>query len=121
MVGEHESRRLGRYPPGQPDASGDMRRHGGPYGGQPSTLRRFLGGSPISVLVRLLFLSVLVGAVMAMLGLTPGALLFRAYDAALALYELSLETFHGFGRWILAGAVIVVPLWLISRFLAMGR
>lgn len=117
MVGEHESRRLGRSPPGQPYAGEDMR----PYGAQPSALRRFLGGSPVAVFVRLLFLSVLVGAAMAMLGLTPGMLLLHLYDAGLALYDLGLETFHGFGRWILAGAVIVVPLWLISRFLAMGR
>ena len=106
-----------QHPPGRLYGAGD--RHG--YEARPSALRRFLGGSPVSVAVRLLFLSLLVGAVMAMLGLTPGALLFHAYDAAFALYELGLETFHGFGRWILAGAVIVVPLWLISRFMAMGR
>ena len=117
MVGEHDPRQLGRHPQGRLYGAETMRA----YDGRPSTLRRFLGGSPVSVLVRLLFLSVLVGAVMAMLGVTPGELLFHAYNAAFALYELGLETFHGFGRWILAGAVIVVPLWLISRFLAMGR
>ncbi len=91
------------------------------YGQRRSALRRFLGGSPLAVFVKLLFLSVLVGAAMAMLGLTPGLLFWRLYDAGRALIDLGLETFHDFGRWILAGAVVVVPLWLLSRFLAMGK
>ena len=36
-----------------------------------SNLNRFLGGSPGSVLVKLIFLSLLVGAFMAFLGITP--------------------------------------------------
>jgi hypothetical protein len=91
------------------------------YGERRSSLRRFLGGSPAAVFMKLLFLSVLVGAVMAMLGLTPGLLFWRVYDATRALIDISLDTFHDFGRWILAGAVVVLPLWLISRFFAMGR
>lgn len=114
MIGQHDPRRVGGHAHyAHEDASG--------YAHRPSTLRRFLGGSPAAVFIRLLFLSIVVGAVMAMLGLTPGQLLWRVYDAGLALYELGIETFHDFGRWILAGAVVVVPLWLISRFLAMGK
>lgn len=115
MIGPHDPRRVGR-PLGQSHPE-DVR----PAGPQASALRRFLGGSPLAVLMRLLFLSVLVGASMAMLGLTPGQLFWRAYDALRALIDLGLETFHDFGRWILAGAIVVVPIWLISRFLAMGR
>ncbi|GEP10415.1 DUF6460 domain-containing protein [Methylobacterium gnaphalii] len=89
--------------------------------GRGSSLRRFLGGSPVAVFIKLLFLSVLVGAAMAMLGLSPGQLFWRLYDTGRALIELGLDTFHEFGRWILAGAVVVVPLWLITRFLAMGK
>ena len=37
-------------------------------------MERFLGGSPLSVLIRLIFISLLVGAVMAFLGLSPQAL-----------------------------------------------
>ncbi|KQP08039.1 hypothetical protein ASF28_13190 [Methylobacterium sp. Leaf99] len=103
-----------------------------PFPGQPyaggyaeparrSTLRRFLGGSPAAVFAKLLFLSILVGAVMAMLGVTPGLLFWHAYDAVRALVDLGLDTFHDFGRWILAGAVVVVPLWLLSRFFAVSK
>ena len=126
MIGDHDTRRHGSVPPGQPYA-GEGRPFpeppfpGGAYPARSSALRRFLGGSPAGVLVKLVFLSVLVGAGMAMLGVTPGALFLRLADAARALIDLGLDTFHDFGRWILAGAAIVVPVWLVSRFLAMSR
>ncbi len=116
MIGDHDPRRQGSVPPGQPYA-GEPR----PFPARPSALRRFLGGSPAGVLVKLAFLSVLVGAAMATLGVTPGALFWRLADATRALIDLGLDTFRDFGRWILAGAAIVVPVWLISRFLAMSR
>lgn len=116
MIGEHDpGRRAAPY------REMSERTEARAYGPRPSGLRRFLGGSPAAVFVKLLVLSVIVGAFMAMLGLTPGLLFWHAYDALRALIDLGLETFHDFGRWILAGAAIVVPLWLISRFLAMGR
>ncbi|MET7246309.1 DUF6460 domain-containing protein [Methylobacterium sp. EM32] len=86
-----------------------------------STLHRFLGGSPGAVLVRLVFLSLLVGAGMAMMGVTPGLLFAQAYDTIHSLIALGFETFHDAGRWFVAGAVVVVPLWLLSRVFARGR
>lgn len=86
-----------------------------------SGLNRFLGGSPMAVLVKLLFLSVLVGAVMAMFGLTPGLLFWQLYDLTRSLIDLGLDTFHDFGRWILAGAAVVVPIWFIARLLTVSR
>ncbi|SFG54382.1 DUF6460 domain-containing protein [Methylobacterium gossipiicola] len=114
MSPDHDPRRPQPFP-GQPYAGG----YGEPE--RRSTLRRFIGGSPAAVFVKLLFLSVLVGAVMATLGVTPGRLFWHAYDTVRSLIELGLDTFHDFGRWILAGAVVVVPLWLLSRFLAVSK
>ncbi len=99
---------------------------GGVYGAEPlrprdSALRRFLGGSPAGVFLRLLLLSVLVGAFMSMLGLTPGRLFWRLYDSAQALLEIGLASLHDFGGWIVAGAIVVVPLWLVARLFAVSR
>ena len=80
-----------------------------------SDFSRFLGGSPGAVLVKLIFLSLLVGAFMAMLGLTPFALVAGIVDWARSALDLSFETVRDVGRWILYGAVVVVPIWLISR------
>ena len=108
----------------------DRRLHGAPpdsaygadsYRPRDSALRRFLGGSPTGVFLRLLFLSVLVGAVMSMLGMTPGRLFWHLYDSARALIEVGLASLHDFGGWILAGAIVVVPLWLIARLVAVSR
>ena len=45
-----------------------------------SNLNRFLGGSPGSVLVKLIFLSLLVGAFLAFLGITPLGLIEGLFD-----------------------------------------
>lgn len=78
-------------------------------------LTRFLGGSPGSVLAKLIFLSLLVGAFMAFLGITPFRLIEGLFNWISSILDLSLETVKEVGLWIVYGAVIVVPLWLISR------
>lgn len=117
MLVDHDRRRPGYQQGAPPNA---------PYGAEtyrsrPSALRRFLGGSPAGVFLRLLFLSVLVGAFMSMLGLTPGRLFWHVYDSARALIDVGLASLHDFGGWILAGAIVVVPLWLIARLFAVSR
>ncbi|ACA17665.1 conserved hypothetical protein [Methylobacterium sp. 4-46] len=113
-------------PPGRPHDPRGGQDPRGAYDGSGahragSDLRRFLGGSPAAVLVRLVFLSLLVGAGMAMIGITPRALYVHAYDTLRTLIDLGLSTFHDAGTWLIAGAVVVVPLWLLSRLLAGGR
>ncbi|GJD50663.1 hypothetical protein OPKNFCMD_3406 [Methylobacterium crusticola] len=114
-----------RRPPGGPH---DPRADVDPEAAHPfrpqrrtSELHRFLGGSPAGVLVRLVFLSLLVGAGMAMVGVTPTTLFAHAYETARTLIDLGLSTFHDAGRWFAAGAVVVLPLWLLSRLFANGR
>lgn len=84
-------------------------------------IERFLGGNLLGVLVRLIFISLLVGAAMAFLGLSPWAL----YDAAVrfvrSLGDLGFGAVREVGQWVIAGALIVVPLWLLSRLLASRR
>lgn len=80
-----------------------------------SNLNRFLGGSPGSVLAKLIFLSLLVGAFMAVVGITPFGLVEGLYRWIASVFDLSLDTLVEIGRWILYGAIIVVPLWLLAR------
>ena len=82
------------------------------------TVERFLGGSPLGVLVRLIFISLLVGAAMAFLGLSPQAL----YNGVVrSLGDLGFGAVREVGQWVVAGALIVVPLWLLSRLFAARR
>jgi hypothetical protein len=83
-----------------------------------SNLERFFGGSPGGVLVKLLFLSLVVGAGLALLGFTPLELLRSITLSIRALLGDGLEALRSVGGWILTGAVFVVPIWLLSRLLA---
>ncbi len=82
-----------------------------------SNFQRFLGGSPGSVIVKLLFLSLLVGAFMALLGITPPDLLDRAWAMVRALRDLGFEAFGTIGTWVVYGAIVVIPIWLVLRLL----
>jgi hypothetical protein len=80
-----------------------------------SDLQRFLGGSPGAVLIKLIFLSLLVGAFLAFLGITPLGLIEGLFEWFRSVFDLSFDTLRDLGRWTLYGAIIVIPLWLISR------
>ena len=82
-----------------------------------ANLQRFLGGSPGAVLVKLIFLSLLVGAFLAFLDITPFGLIEGVFNWIRSVFDLSLDTVKEVGLWILYGAIIVVPLWLLTRLL----
>jgi hypothetical protein len=84
-------------------------------------LQRFLGGSPGAVLVKLVFLSLLVGAFMAFLNITPVGLFERILRVLRDVLDLSFDSVREVGRWVFYGAMVVVPLWLLSRIFARGR
>ncbi|WP_262330079.1 DUF6460 domain-containing protein [Bosea sp. BH3] len=84
-------------------------------------MERFLGGSPLSVLVRLIFISLLVGAALAFLGLSPQGLLESAVRFLRSITGLGFGAVREVGQWIVAGALIVVPLWLLMRLFAARR
>jgi hypothetical protein len=86
-----------------------------------SNLQRFLGGSPGAVLAKLVFLSLLVGAFMAFLGITPVGLFERVLRLIQDVLDLGFGSLREVGRWLLYGAMVVVPLWLLSRLFASRR
>ena len=86
-----------------------------------SNLHRFLGGSPGAVLVKLAFVSLLVGAFMAFLGITPFGLIDGAVELVRSVLRLGFDAFGEVGRWLLYGAMVVVPIWLVMRLLGGAR
>lgn len=82
---------------------------------------RFIGGSPGAVVLRLLFASILVGALMALLGLDPQHLVMRVVYLFQDLIDLGWGAVERVLRWAVYGAVIVVPIWLLSRLLGSRR
>jgi hypothetical protein len=80
-----------------------------------SSISRFLGGSPGSVLVKLVFLSILVGAFLSLFGLTPPDIVRGIKHIIDSIVDLGFGTFREIFKYLVYGAVIVVPLWLIAR------
>lgn len=78
-------------------------------------LERFLGGSVIGVLIRLIALSIAVGVVMAWLDLTPWAVIesFRRFVQRILAH--GFDAFRDVVGYFLLGAAIVVPIWLVIR------
>ena len=86
---------------------------------RPSSAHRFFGGPPLAVLLRLLFVSLVVGALLVWLDVDPMEVVrgvMRAFDR---LWAIGFQAFGQVGRYILAGAVIVVPIWFVMRLLTM--
>jgi hypothetical protein len=84
------------------------------------SLQRFVGGSPGAVLVRLIFLSILVGALMAFLDITPFSLINGIVNFFHRVFGRGIDAVREVLQWLIYGAIIVVPIWLIIR-LTSGR
>lgn len=83
-----------------------------------SAVHRFLGGSPVAVFVKLLVVSFIVGALLVWLDVRP-ADVFRELSGMLdRIWALGFRSIRDFGTYIVAGAAIVVPIWLIMRLLS---
>jgi hypothetical protein len=82
---------------------------------------RFLGGSPVSVLVRLILLSVLVGVILSALGFDPWNIWRSLQNLIRTLWNMGFDAFWWLWRYFLLGAVIVVPVWLIVRLAKGGK
>jgi hypothetical protein len=109
---QNETRRMpGDAPPDY--AHGLPRRHNG--------LSRFLGGSPLAVAFRLILLSILVGVVLAAIGFDPWNILVSIRLLVQRLWDLGFDAINWLWRYFLLGAVIVIPVWLISRTLNAPR
>ncbi|WP_428032747.1 DUF6460 domain-containing protein [Ancylobacter sp.] len=82
---------------------------------------RWMGGSPFWVLMRLVLLSVVVGVILAALGLDPLNILSSLESLVRHLFNFSFEAIERLWRYFILGAVIVIPLWLILRIANRGR
>lgn len=83
-------------------------------------LTRFLGGAPAAVAVRLAVLSLVVGALMVWLDIDPLAIVDAAERLALHIWGMGFGAVRDLGRYMAAGALVVVPIWLLARLFAVG-
>ncbi len=82
---------------------------------------RFVGGSPMMVALRLIVVSFVVGFLLDAFGLDPATLIQDAVRMARHIVENGFSDLRQFGRILLAGAMLVVPVWIVLRLLDAGR
>jgi hypothetical protein len=85
-----------------------------------NALENFLGGSPINVAVRLFFISLVVGALLMWLELRPMDVLRGVQAFFDRIYALGFGAVRELANYVLAGAVFVVPAWLVLRLMNVG-
>jgi hypothetical protein len=78
-------------------------------------LDRFLGGPPLAVVGRLILLSILVGVVLAAIGLDPWNIIESVRALIVHVWTMGFDVVRWLWRYFLLGAVIVVPIWLLVR------
>src|SRR5436190_18205876 len=91
------------------------------YGaGSAGALTRFFGGPPLAVIFRLLLLSIVIGIILEVLGLDPLNIFNSLRNLVQRLWDMGFDAIRWVWRYLLLGAAVVVPIWLIMRFMRMG-
>ena len=86
-----------------------------------NAVTRFIGGSPLAVLLRLLLVSLLVGVFMVWQGIHPEDIVYGAGHVIVRLWNTGFDSIREIGQYFLAGSVVVVPVWLILRLMTSRR
>lgn len=83
-----------------------------------SAIARFLGDSPLRVLVKLIIVSFLVGLVMSAFGWSPFDVFRQIQNFVLDIWNLGFRAIDRFVGYLLLGAAIVIPAFIILRILS---
>jgi len=78
-------------------------------------VQRFFGGPPLAVVGRLILLSILVGVILAAIGLDPWNIIESVRQLIMRVWNMGFDAVRWLWRYFLLGAVIVVPIWLLVR------
>ena len=84
-------------------------------------LEQIFGGNPVGVIIRLVILSVVVGIILSALGITPDNIVYRLGLLVRRIYDRGWGAVQWALGYFLLGAVIVIPIWLLSRLLGGGK
>ncbi|MEQ8823530.1 MAG: DUF6460 domain-containing protein [Filomicrobium sp.] len=73
------------------------------------------GGNPFAIVIRLVLISIVVGIILSALGITPRNLFYHLNLLADRLYQLGFGVFENLLGYMILGAIVVVPIWLVAR------
>jgi hypothetical protein len=81
------------------------------------TVTRFFGGPPLSVIFRLILLSILVGVILEVLGLDPWNIIESLRALIQRIWDMGFDAVRWLWRYLLLGAAVVLPVWFIVRLI----
>ena len=83
--------------------------------------RQFFGESIAGTVIRLVLLSVVVGIIFSVLGITPFNLIESVQRLVRNIMNLGVDTIGWALQYFLLGAVIVFPIWFLVRLFGRKR
>ena len=86
-----------------------------------SAITRFLGDSPLRVVLKLIVVSFLVGLVMSAFGWTPWGIVLRIRQLLTDLWNMGFHALDRFFGYFLLGAAVVIPVFIVLRVLSYRR
>src|SRR5499425_3929008 len=84
-------------------------------------INRFFGGPPLSVIFRLVLLSILIGVILEVLGLDPWNIIESLRRLMLRIWDMGFDAVRWLWRYLLLGAAVVVPIWLVVRLMRVAK
>lgn len=79
---------------------------------------QIFGGNPLAVAIRLAVISIVVGIVLSALNIQPFELVQYLRLLFQRIYNLGFGAFESLLQYLLIGAVVVVPIWLLTRLIS---
>ena len=86
-----------------------------------SYVNRFFGGPPLSVIFRLILLSILIGVILEVLGLDPWNIIESLKRLVLRIWDMGFDAVRWLWRYLLLGAAVVIPIWLVVRVMRVAK
>ncbi|SIQ03707.1 hypothetical protein SAMN05880590_101920 [Rhizobium sp. RU35A] len=84
-------------------------------------VNRFLGDSPARTIVKLIVVSLIVGFVMTVFDVRPWDVFYGIRDFVLDLWHRGFKALGAVGDYLVVGATIVIPAFVILRILSYRR
>lgn len=72
-------------------------------------------GQPVKMIIKLILMSLLVGFILKILGITPVGLFEWAVETVAHIINISFNSVEKVIGYVITGAVVVIPIWLFMR------
>ncbi|GAB5501539.1 DUF6460 domain-containing protein [Pyruvatibacter sp.] len=78
-------------------------------------MNNIFGGSPPAVILKIVIASVCIGLLLDLTGMSPESIWEDAFATIGDIWGLAIGWFAWAGKFLVMGAIIVVPIWIVVR------